>query len=150
GLAMDGNRGVMRSLTHATYEALKEWLGSDGAGRFVSAAPLIEEYLDTRIPDELDDYTTLVSLTDEITRRALSNEVITPGKTRVGEVRRWLFDELGRRGVTTWFRPDLRIQRHGGAATEVGKHAATPGAPGPALESTVIERGDAVHVDFGI
>lgn len=149
-LAMDGSRGVTRGLTHATYQALVEWLGADASRRFVSAADLIEEYLDTRIPAEHPHYTTLVALTDEITRRAFSNEVITPGRTTVGDVRRWLFDELGRRGVGTWFQPDLRVQRPGGPATEVGKHAATPGAPGPALEGTVIQRGDAIHVDFGI
>lgn len=149
-LAMDGTRGVTRGLTNATYRALVEWLGQETAARFVSAADLIEEYLDTRIPEEHAHYTTLVALTDEITRRALSNEVITPGVTTVGDVRRWLFDELWRRGVRTWFQPDLRVQRPGGTATEIGRHAATPSAPGPALEGTVIQRGDAIHVDFGI
>jgi hypothetical protein len=149
-LAMDGSRGVTRGLTHATFQLLSDAVGVEGAKRFVSAAPLIEEYLDTRLPEEFTTYTTLVRLTDAITKRALSNEVITPGKTTVGEVRRWLFDQLGHRSVSTWFQPDLRVQRQGGNATEVGKHSATPSAPGPALESTVIQRGDVVHLDFGI
>ncbi len=149
-LAMEGNRGVTRGLTHATYQLISEAVGPDGAKRFVSAADLIEEYLDTRIPEERATYTTLVSLTDEITKKALSNAVITPGQTTVGDVRRWLYDELGRHSVGTWFQPDLRVQRRGGNAAEIGKHAATPGAPGPALEGTVIERGDVVHLDFGI
>jgi Xaa-Pro dipeptidase len=148
-LGMDGPRGVTRTVTHATFLALTEWLGP-AAARFVSAADLIEEYLDTRIPEEHPHYTTLVALTDEITWRALSSEVITPGVTTVGDVRRWLFDELGRRGVTTWFQPDLRVQRPSGPAAEVGKHSATPSAPGPAREGTVIQPGDAIHVDFGI
>ena len=149
-LAMDGTRGVTRGLTHSTFLLLSDAVGTEGAKRFVSAAPLIEEYLDTRIPEEHSTYSTLVRLTDAITRRALSSDVITPGKTTVGEVRRWLFDQLGHRSVSTWFQPDLRVQRRGGNATEVGKHSATPSAPGPALESTVIERGDVVHLDFGI
>jgi Xaa-Pro aminopeptidase len=149
-LAMDGSRGVTRGLTHATYRLLADSLGPDGVARFTSAEDLIEEYLDTRIPEEFDTYTTLVRLTDEITRKALSGAVIRPGRTTVGEVRRWLFDELGRRSVGTWFQPDLRIQRPAGPAGEVGKHAATPTAPGPALESTVIQPGDVVHLDFGI
>jgi Xaa-Pro aminopeptidase len=149
-LAFEGARGVTRSLSHATYQLITQALGTEGAGRVVSAADLIEEYLDTRIPEELATYTTLVRLTDEITKRALSNAVITPGRTTVGDVRHWLFDELGRRGVGTWFQPDLRIQGRGGNAHETGKHAATPDAPGPAIEATVIERGDVVHLDFGI
>ena len=39
---------------------------------------------------------TAVQLTEVITRRALSNEVITPGRTTVGDVGEWLYDELGR------------------------------------------------------
>ena len=79
-LAMDGSRGVTRGLTHATYQLITEALGPEATTRFVSAADLIEEDLDTRIPEEQETYTTLVRLTDEITKRALSNEVITPGK----------------------------------------------------------------------
>ena len=150
GLALEGARGVTRSLTHATWDELRRWLGPEVSSRFVSAAPLIEEYLDTRIPEELETYRTLVRITDRIARRALSNEVITPGRTTVGDVRRWLFDEYRRQGALTWFQPDLRIQRRQGGDLEVGKHAATPTAPGPALEGTVIEPGDVVHVDMGI
>jgi Xaa-Pro aminopeptidase len=150
GLAMAGSRGVTRGLTHATYEELRRWLGPEVARRFVPATDLIEEYLDTRIPDELETYRTMVEITDRIARRAFSNEVITPGTTTVGDVRRWLFDEYQRQGATTWFQPDLRVQRLAGGSVEIGKHAATPTAPGPALEGTVIERGDVLHVDMGI
>ena len=85
-----------------------------------------------------------MQLTDVLTRRAFSNEVIVPGRTTVGDVRRWLFDALGARGVRTWFQPDLRVQRKGtSGATSRGFLAVAP-------ESTVIERGDVLHVDFGI
>jgi hypothetical protein len=150
GLALDGSRGATRGLSHATYEALKQWLGPEASGRFTGVAPLIEEWADTRIPEERDSYTVLVAITEQIAQRALSNEVVTPGKTTVGDIRRFLFDEYARRGASTWFQPDVRVQRQGGGDYEVGKHAATPAAPGPALESTVIERGDVVHVDMGI
>ncbi|MEO8449606.1 MAG: Xaa-Pro aminopeptidase [Gemmatimonadota bacterium] len=148
-LALDGTRGVTRGLSHATYEALKEWLGTESSSRFVSAADLIEDYLDTRIPEELATYTTMVRITDEITKRVLSNAVVKPGTTTVGDMRRWLFDELGRRGLGTWFQPDVRIQRVGGVQ-ETGKHAATPNAPGPAREGEIVRAGDVVHLDFGI
>jgi len=85
-----------------------------------------------------------VALTESLTKRALSSEVITPGKTTVGEVRRWLYDALGAHGVTTWFQPDLRVQRRGATSpTSRGFLAVAP-------EQMVIERGDVVHVDFGI
>ena len=143
-LGFGGRRGVQRSLTKDTYEFLAAHMGPEAASRFVPAADLIEEYLDTRIPEEFETYTALVQLTDVLTRRAFSNEVIVPGRTTVGDVRRWLFDALGARGVRTWFQPDLRVQRKGtSGATSRGFLAVAP-------ESTVIERGDVLHVDFGI
>lgn len=57
---------------------------------------------------------TYLTLKEILARRALSNEVITPGKTRLGDVRRWLYDALAApHGVGTWFQPDLRVQREG-------------------------------------
>jgi Xaa-Pro dipeptidase len=143
-LSFGARRGVQRSITRDTYEFLASHMGAEAASRFVPAADLIEEYLDTRIPDEFDTYTALVQLTDVLTRRAFSNEVIVPGRTTVGDVRRWLFDALGARGLRTWFQPDLRVQRKGTpGATSRGFLAVSP-------ESTVIARGDVLHVDFGI
>ncbi len=144
GLSIGGARGVTRSLTFETHAFLRKAVGPKYAERFVSAADLIEEYLDTRLADEKPHYAVAVALTESLTKRALSSEVITPGKTTVGEVRRWLYDALGAHGVTTWFQPDLRVQRRGATSpTSRGFLAVAP-------ERMVIERGDVVHVDFGI
>ncbi len=144
GLGFGGSRGMTRSLTHDSYQFLAEAMGSEAAGRFVSAEALIDEYLATRIPEEFDVYTDLVALTETITRAALSNEAITPGTTTVGDVRRFMYDELWRAGVRTWFQPDLRVQRRGMA--EVGSRGFLAVAP----EDIVLQHGDLVHVDFGI
>ncbi len=143
-LGIGGRRGVTRSLTHDTYQLLSQALGPEATSRFVSAADLIEEYLDTRLPEEKPHFTTLVHLTEVLARRALSSEAITPGKTRVGDVRRWLYDALWFQGVGTWFQPDLRVQRKG------MDNKTSRGFLAVAGESTVIERGDVVHLDFGI
>jgi Xaa-Pro dipeptidase len=110
---MSGKRGVERSITHDSYLYLAKTLGPGAEAHFVPATALIEEYLDTRIPDEFPTYKTLVALTDQLTRRAFSNEVVTSGKTTIGDVRRWLYDQMGFYNVTTWFQPDLRLQRKG-------------------------------------
>ncbi|RKG78353.1 M24 family metallopeptidase [Corallococcus terminator] len=143
-LGMGGKRGVTRSLTHDSYQWLVEALGAQAQGRFVSAAPLIEEYLDTRLPGEFAPYRDLVVLTESLVKRALSNEVVVPGKTTVGDVRRWLYDALWQARVTTWFEPDLRVQRQG------MKDGFSRGFLAVADESVVIQRGDLVHVDFGV
>lgn len=144
GLGLGGSRGVQRSLTHDSYLFLSEKMGPEATKRFVSAASLIEEYLDTRIPEELEQYTNLVRLTDVLTRRAFSNEVITPGKTTIGEVRRWLYDQVAANGCGLWFEPDLRIYEKG---VEPKLYL---GFPAVAEESAVIERGQLLHIDFGI
>ena len=144
GLGTGGSRGMTRSLTHDSYRFLADAMGPEAEARFATAEPLIVEYLATRIPEEFDHYERLVALTEEIVSRALSNEVIEPGVTTVGDVRRFMYDALWARGVRTWFQPDLRIQRQG--MEEVGSR----GFLAVAEEGVVIQRGDLVHIDFGI
>ncbi|HEX4932785.1 MAG TPA: hypothetical protein VFV33_06355, partial [Gemmatimonadaceae bacterium] len=59
-LNFGGRRGVTRSLTRDTYVDLVNLLGPEAQKRVVSAADLIEEYLDTRIPEEMAYYTRAV------------------------------------------------------------------------------------------
>lgn len=142
-LSIDGRRGVTRSLTRASFEWLSEILGEEASERFVGVADLIEEYLDTRIPGEFEHYLAAVELTDELGRRAFSNEVIVPGQTTVGEVRRWLLDRYWDCGVEPWFIPDIRVQRNG------VENTTSRGFLAVAPDDTVIERGDLLHMDIG-
>ena len=144
GLGIRGTRGQTRTLGYDSYRFLAETLGPEAEKTFMSAGELVQEYLDTRLPEEKEHYRTAVTVTEAIVRRALSNAVITPGVTTVGDVRRALFDMLWAAGVRTWFQPDLRVQRAtGDIATSRGFLAVAP-------EGTVIQRGDVVHIDFGI
>ena len=143
-LNMGGTRGATNGLTHDAYVFLTETLGQNYASRFVSAAPLIVEYMDTRLPEELEHYRTAVALTDILTQRAFSNEVITPGKTTVGDVRWWFLQQVNNQGLDVWFQPDLRIQRQN---QEPGK---TQQFLSVAEESVVIQRGDVIHIDCGL
>jgi len=142
-LSIGGHRGVTRSLTLSSYEWLSEISGPETSARFVSAADLIEEYLDTRIPEELEWYRSAVELTAELNRGVFSNEVLVPGTTTIGELRRWLLDRYAEHGVEPWFLPDFRVQRKGwDPPTSRGFLAVAP-------DSTVVERGDLLHVDMG-
>ncbi|HYE15484.1 MAG TPA: M24 family metallopeptidase [Pyrinomonadaceae bacterium] len=139
-----GARGATGGLTHDAYNFLAETLGPEHASKFVPAAPLIVEYTDTRLPEELEHYRAAVAVTDLLTRRALSNEVVRPGKTTVGDVRWWLLHEVNRLGLDVWFQPDLRVQRRDARPGMAQQFLAV------APESLVIERGDLLHVDFGL
>jgi Xaa-Pro dipeptidase len=143
-LNMGGTRGATNGLTQDAYKYLAETLGPDYSSRFVPAAPLITEYMDTRIPEELEHYRAAVAFTDVLTQRAFSNEVITPGKTTVGDVRWWFLQQISNAGLGTWFQPDLRVQRHN---QETGK---TQQFLSVAEESVVIQRGDVIHIDCGV
>lgn len=143
-LDMGGTRGATNGLTYEGYKFLSETLGPDYSSRFVSAAPLIVEYMDTRLPEELEHYRTAVELTDILTQRAFSNEVITPGKTTVGDVRFWFLQQINDLGLDTWFQPDLRIQRQN------KQTGTTQQFLDVAEESMVIQRGDVIHIDCGL
>lgn len=139
-----GTRGATTGLTFDSHKFLAETLGAEHAARFVSAAPLIVEYMDTRVADELEHYRAAVAVTDLLTRRALSSEVIMPGKTTVGDVRWWFMQRVNELGLDVWFQPDLRVQRQ---SQQTGKTQQFLSVAG---EATVIERGDVVHIDCGI
>lgn len=139
-----GSRGQQNGLSHASYKMLLETLGAETEKRFVSAANFLTEFFDTRITEELEHYSTAVLVTDILTRRAFSNEVITPGKTTVGDVRWWLMQEVNNLGLSVWFQPDLRVQRQAKNAATSQQFLAV------ADESLVLERGDLIHVDFGL
>jgi Xaa-Pro dipeptidase len=139
-----GPRGQQNGLTYDGYRFLADALGPENEKKFVSAANLLTEYFDTRLPEELIEYEKAVLATDVITRRALSNEVITPGKTTVGDVRWWMMQQVNGLGLSLWFQPDLRIQRQQTQTDLTGAFLST------AKEAEVIRRGDLIHVDFGL
>jgi Xaa-Pro dipeptidase len=144
GLNFGGMRGATDGLTHEGYKFLSEALGTNYASRFVSAAPLIVEYMDTRLPEELEHYRTAVAVTDVLTQRAFSNEVITPGKTTVGDVRWWFLQQVNNLGLDVWFQPDLRLQRHNREARQTQQFLSVT------EEAAVIQRGDVIHIDCGV
>jgi Xaa-Pro dipeptidase len=137
-------RGQQNGLTHDAYTFLAETLGKDNEKKFVSAGKLLTEFFDTRLPEELEHYRRAVLATDVITRRAFSNEVIKPGKTTVGDVRWWMMQQINDLGLTTWFQADLRVQR------QAKTTATTQQFLSVADENVVLERGDVIHVDFGL
>lgn len=143
-LNIGGTRGQQSGLSHDSYRFLADALGAENEKKFVSAANFLTEFFDTRIPEELVEYEKAVLATDIITRRAFSNEVIKPGKTTVGDVRWWMLEQVNKLGLSVWFQPDLRIQRRQTETGTTGQFLST------AKEADVIQRGDLLHVDFGL
>lgn len=145
GLNMDGDRGHNSGITHDSYEFLVEALGSEAESRFISAAGLIEDIFDTRLPSELEHYRSLVLATDAIAQKALSNLVITPGITQAKEIK-WFFEEtiagLGV-GGEPWFEIHVAVQRYDPNTGKMIPYIH------PAPDDLVFQQGDIIHLDCG-
>ncbi len=143
-LNIGGTRGQQSGLTYDGYKFLAETLGPENEKKFVSASKLLTEFFETRLPEEFAHYEKAVLATDVITRRAFSNQVITPGKTTVGDVRWWMMQQVNNLGLGIWFQPDLRVQRRAESTGTTQQFLSV------ADESVVLKRGDLIHVDFGL
>ena len=97
---------------------------------------LMVEYVSTHIAEEHDIEREASLATEAIIKRALSNEVITPGKTRLMDVRLLDDGEWKRQGF------EFNFPRQ---STSSGNVRGLDDAANP-----VIQRGDLLHVDFGV
>jgi Xaa-Pro aminopeptidase len=98
------------------------------------------DYIAVRVPDMRVWYARIMEISHGLIARAFSREVITPGATTSEDVVWWLRQQLANRGLGTWFQPSVRVQRQGGEDPRI----LSPQGP------IVIQRGDVLHVDFGI
>ncbi len=142
------NIAVNISQTHAfsdglsagEREKLEEALGSEYVRRFVRAENLPLEFIELRLPEMLPSYRQMMEIVHRLIARAFSNEVIKPGVTTNEDVVWWLRQQVNDMGLGTWFQPSVRVQR----AQRAGVDLLAEDAP------VRIERGDVLHVDFGI
>ncbi|MBD0373053.1 MAG: aminopeptidase P family protein [Pyrinomonadaceae bacterium] len=142
------NIAVNISSTHAfsdglsagEREKLEATLGPEYSKRLVRAENLPLEYIAVRLPEMLPTYRQMMGIVHSLISRAFSNEVITPGKTTNQDVVWWLRQQVNDMGLGTWFQPSIRVQR----ASRTGVNLLSEN------EAVVIERGDVLHVDFGI
>ena len=131
-------------LSAAEEKTLISSIGPDYAGRLVSAENLALGWLETRIPEEMTVYPTIVRIAHAIIAEGLSEQVITPGITRIEEVAWWYRERIRALGLDTWFHPGVSLQR---AGSGTGRPAARPADDGGSL---LILPGDLLHVDLGI
>ncbi|XXF77887.1 Xaa-Pro aminopeptidase [Myxococcaceae bacterium GXIMD 01537] len=124
-------------LTHTEHEALVEALGPALAQRLVPAESLAVELLSWRSREEDPILEQLSQHAGALLERALSSEVITPGKTRTSDVAWWLRQQAEDLGLGTWMHPSVDVQRRGVTEAQMG-------------EDPIIERGDVLHASLGL
>jgi len=132
---MEG-RHLSNGLSYTDYRNLQTALGEPYASRLVSAEELIAQFRGRRVALELIEFSQIGEITRKLLDRALSNEVITPGVTTLGDVVWWLEDQRVAMGL------------------ESGWHATVYVSPPDGIEIgntfRVIQRGDVIQIDFGI
>lgn len=124
--------GMTKSQHDLFMAALPEHLHD----RVVSGETLSTQWLETRIPSEIEIYPGIVRMAHALIGEAFSRRVIEPGVTTADDVRWWYRDKLLAIGLAPWFHPSVGIQRRGETGILSG--------------DTVIEPGDLLWTDFGI
>jgi hypothetical protein len=125
-------------LSAELLDYLTEAIGNELSLRLVPSEALVFDYVGTRTPAELEIEKDASWRTWNILRRAFSNEVITPGQTKLMDVWGWIVDEWKSQHLDFNFPPSLTIYRRGEDGG-IGDHV-----------NPVIAPGDLIHVDFGV
>lgn len=136
GINTSGDFALADGLSSSEHFSLATALDSH---RLASAEHMAIGWLETRLPEERQAMAEACRIAHDLLRRALSSEVIRPGTT-TQDVAWWLTQAAHDSGHRTWFHPGVTVQRRG--------HE--PASPADGVEDRTIERGDLVHIDFGI
>ncbi len=97
-------------------------------------------WLETRLDREIAPMRAAAAKAHGLLRRALSEEVISPGSTTTHDVAWWLRQQASDAGYGSWFHPGVTVQRQGEDRVK----------PSDTAPDVTIVPGDLAHIDFGI
>ncbi len=140
GVNISSTHAFSDGLSASEWEALQKALGEKWLSRVVRAELLPLDYIATRLPEMMPTYRDMMKIVHHLIARAFSNEVIKPGATTSEDLVWWLRQQVNDMGFGTWFQPSVTVQRKGKTRESLlNEKQAVP-----------LERGDVLHVDFGI
>ncbi len=137
GVNMSEEIGPADGLSATLLAHLKAVLGEPYAARLVSAEKLVSEFRSRRVAAEVVAFGEAAGIAVQLAERALSNEVITVGRTTLEDVAWWLQDRLLERGLGSEFdMPSIYVT----------------GPQGILATSTsrIIQPGDVMMIDWGV
>ena len=137
GVNMSDEIGPADGLSATMLTHLMKTLGEPYSSRLVSAEKLVSEFRSRRVASEIVAFGEAAGIAVQLTERALSNEVITAGKTTLEDVAWWLQDQLLERGLGSEFdMPSVYVT----------------GPQGIVATSTsrIIQPGDVMMIDWGV
>jgi len=137
GVNISDRLGRADGLSRAGYDYLVKTLGPPYDSRLVSADKLISDFLYHRVASEIAVFAEAGKVSRELAERALSNEVIVPGRTRLEDVAWWLQDQLEARRLESSFGlPSIYITGPEGIEAISNQR--------------IIQRGDLLMIDWGV
>ena len=137
GLNMSEQIGPADGLSVTMFAHLKKTLGEPYASRFVTAEKLVADYRSHRVAAEIVAFGEAAGIAIQLTERALSNEVITPGKTTLEDVAWWMQDRLLDRALGSEFdMPSVYVTGPAGIVAT--------------SSSRIIQPGDVMMIDWGV
>ncbi len=137
GVNMSEEIGPADGLSVTMLAHLKRTLGEPYASRLVSAERVVADFRSHRVASEIVAFGEAATIAVQLAERALSNEVITPGKTTLEDVAWWMQDRLLDRALGSEFdMPSVYITGPDGiAATSTNR---------------IIQPGDVLMIDWGV
>jgi Xaa-Pro aminopeptidase len=137
GVNMSDEIGPADGLSVTMLAHLKKTLGEPYASRLVSAEKLVSEFRSRRVASEIVAFGEAAGIAVQLAERALSNEVITVGKTTLEDVAWWMQDRLLERGLGSEFdMPSVYVTGPNGiVATSTHR---------------IIQPGDVMMIDWGV
>jgi Xaa-Pro aminopeptidase len=137
GVNMSDEIGPADGLSATMLAHLKKTLGEPYASRLVSAERLVADFRSRRVAAEIVAFGEAAGIAIQLTERALSNEVITPGRTTLEDVAWWMQDRLLDRALGSEFdMPSVYITGPEGIAATSNRR--------------IIQPGDVMMIDWGV
>ena len=137
GVNMSEQIGPADGLSVTMLAHLKKTLGEPYASRLVTAEKLVADFRSHRVAAEIVAFGEAAGIAIQLTERALSNEVITPGKTTLEEVAWWMQDRLLDRALGSEFdMPSVYVTGPSGIVAT--------------SSSRIIQPGDVMMIDWGV
>jgi Xaa-Pro aminopeptidase len=137
GVNMSEEIGPADGLSHTMYQHLVKTLGEPYASRLVSAERVVSDFRSRRVASEIVAFGEAAGIAIQLAERALSNEVITVGKTTLEDVAWWLQDRLLERGLGSEFdMPSVYVTGPEGIVATSSPR--------------IIQPGDVMMIDWGV
>ena len=131
-------------LTSTEYQLFNNSLPRKISKRVVTAEKLAIGWLETRSRLEMKYYPDVCEIAHDIIKEGFSSKVVKPGITTTDEVVWWYRERIRELKLITWFHPTVDLQRSDNIEFDFLN------AFSKSKDDNIIQRGDLLHVDFGI